>query len=87
MDYSGLKEKLNRAHAWPSVYMFKFIVPDEPEKLVQVQKLFSDEAEVSYRSSKNGSYISVTGKEIMLSAEEVIRVYRKAENIDKIIAL
>lgn len=87
MDYSGLKEKLNRAHAWPSVYMFKFIVPDEPDKLDQVQKLFSDEAEVSYRSSKKGSFISVTGKEIMLSAEEVIRVYRKAENIDKIIAL
>lgn len=87
MDYSGLKEKLNRAHAWPSVYMFKFIVPDEPDKLAQVQSLFSGDAEVSYKKSRKGNFISVTGKEVMLSAEEVIRKYKQAESIQDIIAL
>lgn len=87
MDYSGLKEKLNKYHSWPSVYMFKFIVPDDPRKLDQVQKLFTREAEVSYKTSKNGSFISVTGKELMLSADEIIRVYKKAEAIKDLISL
>ena len=87
MDYEGLKEKLNKVHSWPTVYMFKFIVPDYPQKLARVQALFSPEAEVYYKSSKNGNYISVTGKEVVLGPEEVIRVYQKAEDINDIVAL
>lgn len=87
MDYSGIREKLNQNHSWPSVYMFKFIVPDKPQLLDQVQKLFSEEAEVTYKTSRKGNYISVTGKEIMISPEEVIRVYKKAESIQEVIAL
>ncbi|MGM0612363.1 MAG: DUF493 family protein [Bacteroidota bacterium] len=87
MDYTGLKEKLNKVHSWPTVYMFKFIIPDYPQKLARVQELFSAEAEVYYKSSSKGNYISVTGKEVVLAPEEVIRVYEKAEKIDDIIAL
>ncbi|MFW6019717.1 MAG: DUF493 family protein [Bacteroidales bacterium] len=87
MDYTGLKEKLNKVHSWPTVYMFKFIVPDYPQKLARVQELFSPEAEVYYKSSRNGNYISVTGKEVVLGPEEVIRVYEKAEKINHVIAL
>ncbi|MCF8331318.1 MAG: DUF493 family protein [Bacteroidales bacterium] len=87
MDYSNLKVKLNENHSWPSVYMFKFIVHDDAHKLDQVQKLFSKEAELSYKASRNGSFIAVTGKELMLSADEVIRVYQKAESIKNLIAL
>jgi hypothetical protein len=87
MDYSGLREKLNKNHNWPSVYMFKFIVPDKPMLVDQVQKLFSEEAELKYRTSRKGNFISITGKEVMISAEEVIRVYKKAESIEEVIAL
>lgn len=83
----NLRNKLNNTTSFPSVYMFKFIVPDDPEKLVKVQNLFGSEAELSYNKSRSGNYICVTGKEVMLNADEVIRRYKKAFNIKKIISL
>ncbi|MCF8217482.1 MAG: hypothetical protein K9I29_05305 [Bacteroidales bacterium] len=87
MDYTDLREKLNKVHTWPTVYMFKFIVPDYPQKLARVQELFSAEAEVYYKSSRKGNYISVTGKEVVLGPDEIIRKYEKAEKINDLIAL
>lgn len=85
--YNNLKTNLNKNHAWPSVYMFKFIVPDNPELLTAVQRIFSAEAILDYKTSSAGKYISITGKEMMMSAEDVIQRYLKAEKIEGIIML
>ncbi|MEA3503589.1 MAG: DUF493 family protein [Bacteroidota bacterium] len=85
--YNALRKKLDEEHQWPSLYLFKFIIPNTPKLLAQVQALFGEEAVVAYRKSKTGKYLSVSGKEVILSADEVITRYKKAESIDKIVIL
>lgn len=82
-----LRERLNEHHSWPAVFPFKFIIANNQELLDQVRALFSKEADVKTRPSKNGNYIAITGKEVMMSADSVIEVYQKAQKIEGIIAL
>ena len=85
--YKNLKQKLEKQHKFPMVYMFKFIVPNDNQRLAMVQSLFGEEAEVVTRTSKNGKYISLTGREMMLNAQSVINRYRLAEKIPGIVSL
>ncbi|MCF8338965.1 MAG: DUF493 family protein [Bacteroidales bacterium] len=85
--YAKLRKHLNNIHTWPSVYLFKFIIPDEPTRLTQVQQLFGEEASLDYTKSRKGNYISVSGKEVMFSADEVINRYKKAQTIEGVIML
>ncbi|MDR9397851.1 DUF493 family protein [Salibacter sp.] len=85
--YRDLKKKLKKQHKFPSVYMFKFIVPNENKLHAQVEALFGSEAQIAIRESRNGNFVSVTAKEMMLSADKVIERYREAESIEGIISL
>lgn len=84
---SRLAERLNEHHRWPVVFPFKFIITNDQTLLDQTRALFSENAEVRTKPSRNGKYISVTGKEVMVSAEAVLEVYRNAAKIQGIIAL
>jgi hypothetical protein len=85
--YANLKEKLDIQHSWPSVYMFKFIIPADNHKLAQVEALFGKEAQVTTRQSSTNKFISVTAKEMMMSSDEIIAIYKQAEKIEGIIQL
>ncbi|MDZ7846616.1 MAG: hypothetical protein U5L96_07525 [Owenweeksia sp.] len=39
--YEKLKEQLYQGFEWPSVYMFKFIIPADNKKLAKVEELFN----------------------------------------------
>jgi len=86
-DYSELKKKLDEIGDWPRVYFFKFIVPSSNEKLAKVEALFGAEAQVSIKQSTKGNYVSVSAKELMLSADRVIERYEKASKIEGLMAL
>ena len=85
--FKTLEKRLNESVEWPAVYMFKFIVPAENRKIAMVEALFSPETEITTKESRGGKYISITGKVVMLSAIEVIKKYRKAAEIEGLIAL
>jgi putative lipoic acid-binding regulatory protein len=86
--YAKLKEQLKEGFTWPSLYMFKFIVPADNKRVAQVEQLFNTkEAQISMRTSSKGNFISLTAKELMLSPEKVIERYRQAENIEGVISL
>lgn len=85
--YANLDEKLNAQHEFPTVYMFKFIVPSDNQRLAMVEALFGPEAEVVIRESKNGKYSSVTGKEMMLNSKSIIERYKEAAKIPGIVSL
>jgi len=85
-DFENLRAQLE-ALEWPSVYLFKFIVPNENEKMAQVSALFDENANISYHTSSKGNYVSVSVKEVMLSGEAVIEIYEKAVKIEGIISL
>ncbi len=85
--YANLKQKLEESGTWPQPYLFKFIIPADNHKLAQTEALFGAEAQVTTRQSKTNKYISVSAKEVMLSPDEVIKIYKKAGDIDGIMSL
>jgi hypothetical protein len=84
--FDGLLEKL-RNEEWPMVYLFKFILPNDAKTLSLVSSLFGADNEMVFHESKNGNYVSVTVKELMMSAENVISIYKKAAQIKGVITL
>ena len=83
----SLQKKLDETTEWPSVYMFKFIIPADNRRIAMVEALFSAEANITSKESSGGKYISITGKVLMLNALEVIEKYRSAAKIEGLIAL
>ena len=82
--FESFREKLDQHHSWPTLYMFKFIVPKGKEE--DVRRLFPLHT-TSEKESKNGNYISFTFQMMMPSGEAVIDVYQKAAVIEGLIAL
>lgn len=85
--FTRLQAQLSTHGSWPSVYMFKFILPDSNRDYALLRSLFGEESRIFTRHSSGGKYISVTVKEMMLSADEVVERYRKASKIEGIISL
>lgn len=85
-DFENLRAQLDLLE-WPSVYMFKFIVPNDNEKIALTSALFDENADISYHTSTKGNYVSVSVKEVMISANAVIDIYEKAVKIEGIISL
>ena len=86
INFDELRKKLEK-DSWPAVYMFKFIVPSENQKIAQVQNLFGDDSEIHLQTSTNGKYTSITIRQVMLNADAIIEIYKLASVIDGIISL
>jgi len=84
--YAKLREQLT-LHEWPEVYLYKFIVTNKSELVAKVTSLFDDGVDLNYQPSKNGKYISVSAKEVMLDVESIINKYKKAAEIEGLVAL
>ncbi len=86
-QFESLREKLSKDNNWPQVYMFKFIIPADNKKMALVEAKFSDEADIQQKESSGGKYISITVKEVMLSADDVINKYKEVSTIEGVMAL
>jgi len=86
-QFDKLREQLNLQDSWPMLYMFKFIVPADNRKIALVESKFSDEAVITQSQSSSGKYISITVKEVMLSAETIIDKYKEMSGIEGLMAL
>lgn len=82
-----LLEQLGKVHEWPSLYMFKMIFEPEPDRLDRVLALFPPESEVLRKYSGSGKYLSITVREVMMTAEDVVARYDKASEIAGVIVL
>jgi uncharacterized protein len=86
-NFDTLREHLNKDMTWPSVYMFKFIAPADNRIFALLHDLFPHQAEFSNRHSAGGKYVSITVKEVMMNADEVIERYRRASAIEGVMVL
>ena len=84
MDHKEFREKLESLHQWPSLYMFKFIVPKD--RVDDVRALFPKNV-VTEKESKTGKYISVTAQIMASSTDQIIDIYESANSIEGLIAL
>lgn len=85
--YKKLHDQLSEHHSFPTKYMFKFIVPNNPESIGRVDALFSMKSEISYRESRTGKFVSITGRDLMKNADEIIAIYQQAEAIEGLMSL
>jgi putative lipoic acid-binding regulatory protein len=79
--------RLNEVHQWPSVYMFKFVMEPDAARIAALRSLFPPESEVLRRFSSGGKYLSITIREVMLSAEDVVLRYEQVGAIGGVIML
>jgi putative lipoic acid-binding regulatory protein len=86
VDWTGLESKL-RQMEFPQVYFFKFIFPNDNRTLALVEGLFGSEAQVTINKSRNGNYLSVSAKELMIQPEKVIERYKEAAKIEGVMSL
>jgi hypothetical protein len=84
--YDKLKIQLE-LQEWPNVYLFKFIVPNESEKIALTTSLFDDSAELNLRESSKGTYMSVSAKELMMDVDSIIEKYNRTSEIEGLVAL
>ena len=81
---AALKMRLDETTSFPSVHVFKFIVPKA--QFPELESLFKGQP-TSTRESKFGNYISLTVEPMMISSDEVIQTYQSALKIKGIICL
>lgn len=82
-----LRNRLNEMHKWPSIYMFKFILPSDEERITRLKTIFGESAEFRIKLSEKGNYTSITVREMMLDADSIFDRYRAAGTIEGIISL
>jgi hypothetical protein len=80
----SFREKLDQHYTWPSLYVFKFIVPTGKED--EVRQLFPLHS-TSEKLSRQGNYKSITAEMMMNSGEAVLEIYIQASRIEGIVAL
>lgn len=85
-DFDSLKAQLETTD-FPQVYFFKFIVPNKSDNVAKVNALYTADTQIQMKTSSSGKFISVSAKQVMLSADEVIHIYNKASTIEGIISL
>ena len=86
-DLNSLREKLMETEQWPSVYMYKFIVPNKDGNVERVVEILPKPSDISYKHTKSLSHVSVTCKAVMESADSIIGIYEKMGSINGIISL
>jgi putative lipoic acid-binding regulatory protein len=84
--FDGLRAKLVNEE-WPSSYLFKFILPNESEKIAKLLHIFGTDNKQDIKPSSKGNYVSVSIQEMMMSADEVMEKYEKASEIKGVMSL
>ena len=86
--YKRLEKQLSLSSAWPSVYKFKFILKSNSLNIANLKNIFNDiDADFSSNYSSSNNFTSITIIAMMKSANEVIKKYKLASEIEGIISL
>jgi putative lipoic acid-binding regulatory protein len=86
--YERLKQQLQYDSAWPTPYLFKFIVPASLEKIAEIEAVFNNTgAIINTRDSSKGTYTSVSVKVTMESPDAVVEKYLEVSKVEGVISL
>jgi uncharacterized protein len=86
-DIEKFRQKLLETTTFPTVYMFKIIVPSENRTIALVENLFEPEADIKTKESDKGKYTSITVKQVIIGVEEIIDIYKRAALIKGVMML
>jgi putative lipoic acid-binding regulatory protein len=86
--YERLRTELDLSTTWPSIYLYKFIVPSEKENILRVEKAFDCMgAVIKTTKSKTGKYTSISVDVLMKDSQEIVDKYIELSTIKDIISL
>ena len=87
--YRKLRSQLYDTAMWPTIYLYKFIVPTEQEKIRGVEDIFDNMgAVIKTKRSKKGTYTSVSVNVKMKDPDAVIDKYKEVgRKIEGVISL
>lgn len=80
-EIENFKAKLLETTTFPTVYMFKLIVPSDNRTIALAENMFGAEADIHTKESDKGKYTSITAKQVVVSVDEILDVYKKAGEI------
>src|SRR5690606_19595378 len=76
--FERLRGELADSTTWPSIYLFKFIVPTDPAKIKAVEDAFDQlGAVINTTESRNGKFTSLSVNVQMISPDQVIEKYKE----------
>lgn len=86
--YDRLKNELANSTLWPSIYLYKFIVPSKKEKILQIEKIFDNTgAVIETKQSSNGKYTSLSITVNLKNPDAVIDKYKEVGKVEGVISL
>ena len=86
--YERLKKELDLSTTWPSLYLYKFIVPSDKENILRVQEAFDClGAVIKTTKSKTGKFTSISINVMMKDSQQIIDKYIELSTIKGIISL
>ena len=86
--YDRLKVELDNSNTWPAIYLFKFIVPTDDEKIKRVEEAFDCMgAVINTKKSKTGKFTSISIDVTMKDSQEIIDKYLEVSTIEGIVSL
>ncbi|MEX0291555.1 MAG: DUF493 family protein [Flavobacteriaceae bacterium] len=86
--YSRLKDELLQNTAWPSNYLYKFIIPTDQDKIDQIHKIFDNTgAVIESNQSRKGKYTSISVTVNLNNPDKVIDKYKEVGKIEGVISL
>lgn len=86
--YKSLRTSLDETTVFPSEYLYKFIIPNDDEKLKKIENIFNyGGAIITTKPSKTGKYKSISIRMIMKDSEAIITKYKEIGKIKGVISL
>ena len=86
--YDRLQVELDNSNTWPAIYLFKFIVPTDDDKIQRVESAFDCMgAVINTKKSKTGKFTSISIDVTMKDSQEIIDKYLEVSTIEGIVSL
>lgn len=86
--YERLKIQLTESTSWPSIYLYKFIVPTDDAKIKRIHDIFDNTgAVIESKQSKKGTYTSISVTVNLENPEAVIIKYIEVGRVEGVISL
>lgn len=86
--YERLKAQLQDTSDWPADYLYKFIIPSDPEKSGEISRIFDNTgAVIRSKTSRKGTYTSISITVRLKDPDEVIAKYREVSRVEGVISL
>lgn len=87
-SYEVFREKLMAVEQFPTIFVFKFILPAAGNAKAKIEEIFAHPStRIQVKQSGGGKYESFTVETFVNSADQVIDYYKEVGKLEKVVML